>query len=317
MDTSIRKNEKCIIGLPSCGYVFNSTQSCFIGYGFNSSQLEVDIITNILEKEHIEPVEAKNHSTYAESVFCTKICSKIITSRFCIIFVNNDIKDGVSMPNANVNMEYGLMLGLNKHIIPFQKEEDSLAFNIAGLDTVKYTQANLKEKATKAIKEAILKTAQQEISDEVSNEQIEFFLLSNGFEVTSLEDVGERVLYKMGAVLKFYLATHLSGLGYMYLGDFRSLSTDTTVKRISKLFEILAIKLESMKKKQELKIIPSDDKAITIMLHILKTLKVWIICDNQTSKNEVEKQIKDTKIPIHLIEELKVFESSEIQSDLM
>src|SRR5215469_3775439 len=111
VDTRIRKNERCVIGLPACDYVFSSTRSCFIAYGFSTSALERDILKNILEDRGIEPVEAGGRIDPGKFAFCTKICSKIIVSQFCIVLINNDTRRSRAVPNANVNMEYGLMLG--------------------------------------------------------------------------------------------------------------------------------------------------------------------------------------------------------------
>ncbi|MFH1318703.1 MAG: hypothetical protein ABIH71_06780, partial [Candidatus Omnitrophota bacterium] len=129
MDIRIKKNEKCTIGLPSCDFVFSSTRYCFIAYGFDTSKDEKDTLCELLEKRNIEPIEAGSIIVPAQNVYCTKICSKIIISRFCIALLNNDIKNDQEVPNANVHMEYGLMLGFNKYIIPFQKKSQSLAFN--------------------------------------------------------------------------------------------------------------------------------------------------------------------------------------------
>jgi len=62
---------------------------------------------------------------------------KIITAQFCIVLINNDEMEGREIPNANVNMEYGLMLGFNKYVLPFQRASQRLPFNVAGLDTIK------------------------------------------------------------------------------------------------------------------------------------------------------------------------------------
>jgi hypothetical protein len=58
VDTRIRKNERCVIGLPACDYVFSSTRSCFIAYGFTTSGLERDILKTILKERGIEAIEA-------------------------------------------------------------------------------------------------------------------------------------------------------------------------------------------------------------------------------------------------------------------
>ena len=34
VDTRIRKNERCVIGLPACDWVLFLDRSCFIAYGF-------------------------------------------------------------------------------------------------------------------------------------------------------------------------------------------------------------------------------------------------------------------------------------------
>ena len=43
MDKTIRRNEICVIGLPRCDFVFSSTRTCFIAYGFEESPLEMTI----------------------------------------------------------------------------------------------------------------------------------------------------------------------------------------------------------------------------------------------------------------------------------
>src|SRR5215468_2053995 len=120
MDKRIRRNELCVVGLPRCDFVFSSTRACFIGFGFAESALEMSILRNLLRDRGIEAVEASGSLAPGQNAFCVKICSKIIQAQFCVILLNNDIRDGREMPNANVNMEYGLMLGFNKHVIPFQ-----------------------------------------------------------------------------------------------------------------------------------------------------------------------------------------------------
>lgn len=107
VDTRIRKNERCVIGLPACDYVFSSTRSCFIAYGFATSALERDLLKGILQERGIEPVEAGGQIDPGKFVFCTKICSKIIVAQFCVVLLNRD----TAGHNANVNIEYGLMLG--------------------------------------------------------------------------------------------------------------------------------------------------------------------------------------------------------------
>src|SRR5438876_11187673 len=110
MDKRIRRNEICVIGLPRCDFVFSSTRTCFIAYGFQESPLEMTILRRVLEERGIHPVEAGGALAPAQNAFCAKICSKIITSQFCAVLINSEESEGREIPNANVNIEYGLML---------------------------------------------------------------------------------------------------------------------------------------------------------------------------------------------------------------
>jgi predicted nucleotide-binding protein len=120
------------------------------------------IVRNLLTQKGIQCEEAGGNLAPGQNAFCQKICSKIITSQFCIVLLNHDDENGKLVPNANVNMEYGLMLGFNKYLIPFQQENQTLPFNVAGLDTVKYGKNSFESKASTAIDIAIEKTNQNQ-----------------------------------------------------------------------------------------------------------------------------------------------------------
>ena len=192
MDITIRRNEHCIIGLPRCDFAFSSTRTCFVAYGFKTSPLEMTIIKNLLKERGIQCEEAGGSLAPGQSAFCQKICSKIITSQFCIVLLNHDEETGLLVPNANVNMEYGLMLGFNKYLIPFQLKEQSLPFNVSALDTVKYGKENFESEASKAIEIAIEKTKQGQASLTPPNQLIELFLLSNKALYSTVDNEGEK-----------------------------------------------------------------------------------------------------------------------------
>src|SRR5258708_39463057 len=103
MDKTIRKNQICIIGLPRCDFVFSSTRTCFIAYGFSVSPLEKDILKDLLEQRGIQPVDAGGSLAPAQNAFCAKICSKTITSQFCVVLINNNESEVREIPNADVN----------------------------------------------------------------------------------------------------------------------------------------------------------------------------------------------------------------------
>lgn len=220
MDKTIRRNQICVVGLPRCDFVFSSTRTCFIAYGFKESPLEMDILRHLLEDRGIQPVEAGGSLAPGQNAFCAKICSKIITSQFCVVLINNEELDGREIPNANVNMEYGLMLGFNKYVIPFQRASQRLPFNVAGLDTVKYNDVDFQRLATDAIELAIRETQQDEPQPLPTDQGIGVFLLSKKAIVTPINTPGDRDLFQIGSPLGFNLLNDFTGMQHMFLGNF-------------------------------------------------------------------------------------------------
>jgi hypothetical protein len=212
MDTSIRRNERCIVGLPRCDYVFSSTRSCFIAYGFNTSALETSVLRRLLSERGIEAVEAGGTRVPGQNAFCAKICSKIIVSQFCVILLNSDASEnGDRVPNANVNMEYGLMLGFNKYVIPFQRRDETLPFNVAGLDTVKYDQADFERTAAVALDQALAETTPDVTETRPTDEALYLLLLDEGFVYADVSLEGEKTIFQFGSHLGFNLMCDMGG----------------------------------------------------------------------------------------------------------
>ena len=144
-------NDTCIVGLPACGYGFQSARMAFIAAPSDSdSQLEIDILKDVLRDRTYEAFVAVDNFEPAKLVFCEKICSKIIQSHFCIALLNpSKHRENltISIPNPNVYFEYGLMLAFKKRVIPLQLSGPSLPFNISGLDTILYDKSNFKNRA--------------------------------------------------------------------------------------------------------------------------------------------------------------------------
>ncbi len=152
-----RVNKRCFIRKDhECGKVLAASKSCFIACP-TDDELEpiLELMSEKLMKHQIEPVIAVKERAYGQDIFCMKICGKIIESRFCIVILDDSIKEGTNIPNPNVYYEYGLMTALKKHIIPLQKDGQTLAFNIQSYDTIKYLPKNLSAELEDAIRDAI------------------------------------------------------------------------------------------------------------------------------------------------------------------
>jgi hypothetical protein len=282
LDITIRKNEHCIVGLPRCDFVFSSTRTCFVAYGFKTSPLEMTIIKNLLEHKGIQCEEAGGKLAPGQNAFCQKICSKIITSQFCIILLNHDEENGKLIPNANVNMEYGLMLGFNKYLIPFQHETHSLPFNVAGLDTVKYDNTSFESKASVAIDLAIEKTRQDHAPLTTPDEMIELFLLSKKALYSPIDSEGVKNIFRMGSPFGFNLLHDFSGMTYIFLGNFTALRPEIVIWRLHMLNELLKERKSSLKERIDLKI--ATEHQIKLVENIFAKLKIWLLVTSDEDK---------------------------------
>lgn len=290
MDKTIRRNEICSIGQPRCDFVFSSTRTCFIAFGFKESPLEMSVVRKLLEERGIQAEEAGGVLAPAQNAFCAKICSKIITSQFCIVLLNNESKDDVEIPNANVNMEYGLMLGFNKFVIPFQRQSQKLPFNVAGLDTVKYTVQDFERKATSAIEQAIEATQQEQVPPLDLDQFTTAFLLTKKALITPINTEWDKNLLDIGRPLGFNLLNDFSGMHYMYFGNFSALRPEVVLWRLETLKEIIEGRRLSLDARVAAGIVGTDEK--DWLDNFLKNLEIWVVVTGEGDKKAVTKILR-------------------------
>ena len=170
LKTNLDVNKTCIVRDRPCGRIFAGSNTCFVACPApDEVGLEIDIIKSALLDEEIEPYIAVEHFEAARDIFCTKICTKIIESKFCVIVLSGKTtEEGVVMPNPNVYYEYGAMTAWNKYIIPVQRIDQRLVFNIQSLDTIKYTPGNFKTQFEQAVRIAIASTEERDETEERS-----------------------------------------------------------------------------------------------------------------------------------------------------
>ncbi|WP_028313513.1 TIR domain-containing protein [Desulfatibacillum aliphaticivorans] len=293
MDNSIRENVHCIIGNPSCGNVFASLQSCFVAYGYKTSPIEVRLLKRLLEERGIECIEAGSSLSPGQHVFCHKICSKIITSQFCIVMLNHDESQGLHVPNANVNMEYGLMLGFNKYVIPFQKDDERLPFNVTGLDTAKYNVSNFEEVASQAIDKAITDT-HRGTPDVSQGVVMSAFLMHKKALITPLDSIGDRNIFELGRPLGFIVLNDFSGMDYMFFGNFTRLSPASVVWHIERLDEIIEAREQSIEKRIAEGILKPQGG--DFFNRWFNNLKIWVVVNSEKDKCDVADTLKGTSV---------------------
>jgi hypothetical protein len=121
-------------------------------------------------------------------------------------------------------MEYGMMLSFHKHVIPMQREDEALAFNIYPLDTVKYRPDNFRAKAESAIDDAILRYTTMEPTGRpvgVASEATKYFGF-RGYRYSDVANEDTAAVYRLGANFGFNLFDGSDGVvffGYFHEHD--------------------------------------------------------------------------------------------------
>ena len=286
-------NDTCIIGMPMCGYGFSSSRMAFIALPADEEfQLELDIIQNILKERDYEDYVAVQNTEPAKLAFCTKICSKIIISQFCIILINSSKHSdypNVLIPNPNVHLEYGMMLSFKKHIIPFQLDSQELAFNIRPLDTIIYNKANFKEQAQRAIDGAIEKSSltTPPIKALASNDLLLKYIAVRSLRIDDLAASEMKALFELGRPFGFNLLSsyNLMSQDIVYFGFFDQEEPKEIVFRVKMLVQ----RLGQMKKHFEEKL-PSDK--IEAVNDLWNRLRIEFLISKDFDKAVIESRIK-------------------------
>ncbi|MBN2396675.1 MAG: hypothetical protein JXC36_09495 [Candidatus Atribacteria bacterium] len=203
----MKKNENCFIGMPSCGNVYESAKMVFVAAPADDLyKLKISYIQRVVESHGFECYLALRNFEPGSFAFCTKICSKIIQSKFCIVLLDPSLKDGINIPNPNVNLEYGMMIAQNKYIIPLQEEKYALPFNISPLDTIKYNDSNFEEKVVSAIDHAINKKNKTEIDDNDPLQIIQNYYAIEGYTLSDINgNAFLKSLFGFGQPYGYYL----------------------------------------------------------------------------------------------------------------
>lgn len=312
MDNRLRRNEQCVVGMPRCDYVFASTRSCFIGYGFSESRLEVELLLTLLRELAIDPVEAGGGALApGQNAFCAKICSKIITSQFCVVLLNEETRAGASSANPNVHMEYGLMLGFNKYVVPFQREGQQLPFNVAALDTVKYTSDNFRQKAQAALQIAIAATRPVQTQGDTFDQTMGAFLMTKRAIVSPLDDDGSRGMFSLGSPLGYNLLHDFGGMKFMFFGNFATLRAEAIIWRLSLLRDIIAERRSSLPARVAAHVLTLQQSNA---LHgVLADLQVWV----RVSSDDVKRSVLEGANRVMGLPTLSVFSGTDIDEALM
>ncbi|MGE0277068.1 MAG: hypothetical protein AB7R40_16815 [Nitrospiraceae bacterium] len=207
-------------------------------------------------------------------------------------------------------MEYGLMLGFNKYVIPFQRASQRLPFNVAGLDTIKYASRDFERLASDAIDQAISLTTQSSTTQVPVDQFLDAFLMAKRALVAPLMDQGERNIYELGRPLGFILLNDFSGTKIMFFGNFVSLRPEIVLWKIRTLESILSERLGTVNQRIQAGLVPADQ--VNFVIEIFEKLQYWIL----VTSNDDKKAVLAGLVTIHLSHSVDVFSIDDLSAEL-
>ncbi len=306
--TMNQSDQSCIIGSHPCESVFGSTGLCFVGRPADEEfQLEEDILRQILQERNYETYVALGRVDPGKFAFCTKICSKIITSKFCIVILNQSkhaVSPDIRIPNPNVHLEYGMMLAFRKHVIPMQREDELLPFNIYPLDTIKYSHGNFKQKVEQAIDEVLMRLSSKEPVGADTPLQFIRCLSFRGMRFADVSNSPNNLLYQLGQPFQFNL--FYGQLHYEFVGYFKDLDPTEILVNVKHLMHSLddlrqnALKMASSAAPEE----------VEGLLKLLGDIKILVVVPDNAPKDKMKDKIAEfqgaASVPIELIQQEEI-----------
>jgi len=257
----------------------------------------MQVLQSLLTTRGVQVMEANGKVMPGQNAFCQNLCSKIILSQFCVALLNNETKDGSEIPNAGINMEYGLMLGFNKYVISFQRASQQFPFNVAGLDTIRYTTEDFPRKAEEAIDIAIKQTTQATPTFIATDQVVETFLLTKRWLFPRLTSEAERNLFEMGRNVGFYLVMPFDGLQYAFFGNFTALRPEVILWRLRTLEQIVHERfVASVPERERLGLLSLNAATRDAWTTFLKGLKTILLVTSDEDRSQLMQALESEPV---------------------
>jgi hypothetical protein len=158
----------CLFADRSCPAVPDRARNiCFLAAACAPAvQPRIDQIVTAAEDLGLTCMVAERRQKFSREVFCEKICKPIVESRFCIVLLDESRRRPKwrPAPNANVYLEYGMMLVREKLVVAFTPRGQDIRFNIRHLDLVEYEAAGLHALAAAKFTQALADTEKRYVA---------------------------------------------------------------------------------------------------------------------------------------------------------
>ncbi|MGD0915685.1 MAG: hypothetical protein ABSB22_04415, partial [Thermodesulfobacteriota bacterium] len=170
-------------------------------------------------------------------------------------------------------------------------EAQQLPFNVAGLDTVKYTNENFEGKAIKALDAAITATTQESTPSFGPDQILEAFLLLKRMLIVPLTSEGDRNFYEIGRPLGFNLIMSFDAMKYAYFGNFTALRPETVIWRLRTLEDIIQERIASVPDRVELGL--ATREAMDALRRFIENFKAVVLVTSDEDRMIIQNALTD------------------------
>ncbi len=280
-----------MLDLPYCGHFAGSEESVFIAVPEKAKyEMEIKTLDELLRAKSLKAYIMPELSDHDKIVFCERVCSKIISSRFCLVFIEKNLAR-----STDVHLSYGIMLAFDKIVIPLEKTVQN-GDRLSPLPAILYYTDNFRTIAQTIIEEALLKTSSKGLLGLLhGDDELQQYLLNRNLKPLPIENQVTKELYRIAYPADFLI---LEGTDFVFFGAFESLHHEEAASRIRLLIKGL------MKMKSRFETIYKNTlpfESIEFIYRVFSNIRIEVIVSCSIDIIKLLYETSDAAIPVELI----------------
>jgi hypothetical protein len=280
-----------MLDLPYCGHFAGSEESVFIAVPEKVEyEMEINTLNDLLRAKGLKAYIMPELSDHDKIMFCERVCSKIISSRFCLVFTDKNLAR-----SADVQFSYGIMLAFDKIVIPLEKAV-SKAKGLAPLPVIFYYPDNFRSIAQAIIEEALLKTSTKGLLGMLhGDEELQQYLVSRNLKPLPIENQVTREFYRIAYPADFLI---LEGTAFVFFGAFESLGHEEAAAKIRLLIKGL-MKMKSRFETVYKNTLPFE--SMEFIYRVFSNIKIEVLVSGDIDIKRLLSETSDATIPVTII----------------
>jgi hypothetical protein len=290
MKKTVQK-KSCMLDLPYCGHFAGSEESVFIAVPEKTKyEMEINTLNDLLRAKGLKNYIMPELSDQNKISFCERVCSKIISSRFCLVFTERNLAR-----STDVHLSYGIMLAFDKIVVPLEKAVHDIE-KFAPLPAILYYPDNFHSIAQSIIEEALFKTSSKGLLGLLySDEELQQYFLSRNLKPLPIENQVTREFYRIAYPADFLI---LEGTAFVFFGAFESLGHEEAAARIRLLIKGL-MKMKSRFETVYKNTLPFE--SIEFIYRVFSNIRIEVLVSRSIDITKLLSETSDATIPVKLI----------------